>query len=245
MDLQGPYKGKFNDLGADLEAWKKAADKWGRPRKILLSIGGEKGFWPSNVATEAVLAGFETVRKQFHLDGLDIDIENNLGSVKSLVPVTQNLTGRGMIVTGAPQACSGPLEAYEKVMPHLTWIQPQFYCAPPSCVTIPYIPTDSKRWPKPWMVRTWQDEGSDGSGVAWWADVLSKIGSHNGLKHEQLGMLFPTVGSQIWNAGLLAKQVAHARVTHVGHWALAYDRQMGCKFTKALAKLLGTPAIVV
>lgn len=245
IDIQGPYKDDLDTLGEDLKAWKEAADKWGRQRIILLSIGGQNGRWPSDISTEAVEAGLATVTKQLHLDGLDIDIENNLGSVKSLIPVVESLTSKGKIVTAAPQACSGPMDAYTTVLKHLSWVQPQFYCAPPSCVTSPWAPGMSDKWPKPWSLQSWQDEDSKGEGQAWWAAVLEATGEHAGLESSQLGMLFPTTGAAVWDCNKLAKQIRAAGVKHVGHWALAYDRQQGWKCTKAMTELIGASVVAV
>lgn len=251
LDIQGPYEKDFDALAADLKTWKAIPDKWGRKRLALVSIGGQNGHWPSGVSTEQLEAGLDKFMTKFSLDGLDIDLEGgSVGAAGTLVAVIQSLTGRGKIVTAAPEAAQGPLGGYKDMLKYLTWVHPQFYNNPPNAVTTPWIPTDTDKWPTPWSEGSWQAEDSLGQGESFWGAVLQQIGQQTGLKQSQLGMLFPAspkaAGAQNnWDVEKLAKQVAKAGVTHVGNWALAYDREVGWKAAMALGKLNGSPAVVV
>jgi len=251
LDIQGPYEKDFDALAEDLKAWKATPDKWGRKRSALVSIGGQNGHWPSGVSSAALEAGLDKFMEQFGLDGLDIDLEGgSVGAAGTLAAVVQSLTSKGKIVTAAPEAAQGPLEGYKDMLKYLTWVHPQFYNNPPNAVTTPWTPTDTTKWPTPWSVSSWQAEDSQGRGEAFWAAVLKQIGEQTGLKPAQLGMLFPAspkaAGAQSnWDVEKLAQQVAKAGVTHVGNWALAYDREEGWKAAIALGKLNGPARVLV
>lgn len=251
LDIQGPYEKDMDRLAADLKAWKAVKDKWGRARLALVSIGGQNGHWPSGVSPDKLEAGLNTFMEKFGLDGLDIDLEGgSVSAASSLVSVVQSLTSRGKIVTAAPEAAQGPLDGYKNLLKYLTWVHPQFYNNPPNAVTTPWTPTDTKKWPQPWSEASWQAEDSAGQGEGYWAAVLKTIGQQTGLKQSQLGMLFPAsrkaAGAENnWDVEKLAKEVAEAGVSHVGNWALAYDREEGWKAAIALGKLNGPPSLIV
>merc|ERR1712232_1425808 len=156
-------------------------------------------------------AGLNSFMEKFGVDGLDIDLESgSVGAAGTLVSVIQSLTGRGKIVTAAPEAAQGPLTGYKDMLKYLTWVHPQFCNNPPNAVTTPWIPTDTTKWPTPWSVGNWQAEDSAGQGEAFWAAVLGQIGVVTGLKQAQLGMLFPAStsaagGENNWDVDKLAQ----------------------------------------
>jgi len=243
LDLQGPYEKDHSQLIVDVKAWKQMADVHGRGRRVLVSIGGQNGNWPSGLSTAAVLAGLTSFLTAYGLDGLDIDLEGgSVGASSSLVPVVKALVSRGYTVTAAPEAAQGPLVAYCKspLLSHLSWVHPQFYNNGPNSVTTPYVPS-ADLWPKPWTVHDWQAESQ---GQSFWAGVLGAIGDVAGLKPAQLGMLVPATSAAAgsynhWDMDKLAAQVAAAGVTHVGTWAVAYDKTQNWKLAESLGKLLG------
>jgi hypothetical protein len=243
LDIQGPYKDNLDALAADLKAWKAGSDKWGRQRLALVSVGGQNGRWPSSASAQAIESGLDDFMDKFGLDGLDIDLENMVfGIAGTVLPVIQKLVIRGKVVTAAPEAAQGPLNKYKDLLKYLSWVHPQFYNNPPNAVAAPWVPTDRKKWPTPWTVHGWQDESQ---GEAYWAAVLGQIGKVAEMKQHQLGMLFPSVARYNWNAGALVRHVKNAGVSHVGHWALAYDHQQGWKWAKALGALNGSPSVFV
>lgn len=250
LDIQGPYEKDMDALAADLKAWKAIPDKWGRTRMALVSIGGQNGNWPSGVSTAQLEAGLDKFMDQFGLDGLDIDLEGgSVSAAATLVSVIQSLTSKGKIVTAAPEAAQSPLTAYKDMLKYLTWVHPQFYNNPPNAVTTPWTPTDTSKWPTPWSVSSWQADDPAGD-EGYWGAVLKQIGVEAGLKQGQLGMLYPAstkaAGAQNnWDVEKLAQQVQEAGVTHVGNWALAYDREEGWKGAIALGKLNGDPTLIV
>merc|ERR1712130_267302 len=236
---------------ADLKEWKSKRDKWGRKRLALVSIGGQNGNWPRGVSAEKLKAGLDKFMDEFGLDGLDIDLEGgSVGAASTLISVVDYLTGKGKIVTAAPEAAQIPLNGYTDLLKHLSWVHPQFYNNPPNGVTTPWTPTDASKWPTPWTVHDWQEEDAAGQGESFWCGVLNAIASKTGLTRAQIGMLYPASpkaagNNNYWKLGVLAKQVGKCGVTHVGNWALAYDREIGWKGAIALGKLNEHSAIVV
>lgn len=239
LDLKGPYVKNLHALAADIKKWKSVADKWGRKKLALVSVGGQDGGWPAGVSASTVQAGLESFMSDFNLDGLDIDLEGGaVQATASLIPVVKGLTSKGKIVTAAPEASQSPLEAYKHLLSHLTWVHPQFYNNGPNGVTNPYVP-DAKLWPTPWTVTDWQAESG---GKSFWAGVLGAIATEAGLTESQQGMLVPATplaaGSyNHWDVDKLAEQVKTAGVQHVGTWAIAYDKTQDWKLAKALGSL--------
>lgn len=248
LDIQGPYEKDLAALAVDIKAWKAIADRWGRRRLALISIGGQNGNWPSGVSAAGIEAGLDKFMEQYHLDGLDIDLEGgSVGAAASLVSVIQSLTSRGKVVTAAPEASQGPLRGYKDMLKYLSWVHPQFYNNPPNAVMTPWVPTDTDKWPSPWAVANWQDEDKQGEGF--WAAVLAQIGTETGLEQSQLGMLFPASGKAAgaqshWDVEKLCSQVKLAGVTHVGNWAIAYDRERNWEWAIALGALNGDSVVV-
>ena len=241
IDLQGPYEKNLTGLAADVQAWRGAADAWGRPRRALVSIGGQNGRWPGGLPAATVLSGLEALFAQLGgLDGLDVDLESgSLSAAASLVPVVDALTKQGMTVTAAPEAAQSSLDAYAALLPHLSWVHPQFYNNGPNAVTTPYVPPPSL-WPTPWTVHDWQAESG---GQAFWAGVLTAIANHSGVAAAAQGMLIPATAAAAgsynnWDIDKLAAQVATARIARVGCWAVAYDHTQAWKFAATFAGAL-------
>jgi hypothetical protein len=69
LDLQGPYEHDHAQLIVDLCSWKAQADAHGRLRRVLVSIGGQNGNWPSGMTTAKVLAGVRAFLSAYGLDG--------------------------------------------------------------------------------------------------------------------------------------------------------------------------------
>jgi chitinase len=241
LDIQGPYAKNFTGLASDIQAWKAGSDKYGRRRAVLVSIGGQNGNWPGGLTPAQIQTGLTNFINQFHLDGFDIDLEAGaIGGASTMLSVIQSFVSSGKIVTAAPEASQGPLNAYQKILSALTWVHPQFYNNPPNGVTDPWLPPSSL-WPTPWTVSDWQAQEPKNSS-AFWAGVLGAIGTHTSLKATQLGMLIPATpnaaGSQNhWDIALLQKQARAAGVRAVGCWAIAYDNSNGWKFAEAMGAL--------
>ena len=138
----------LDDLKTDLAAWKAAADGWGRPRSVLISIGGEKGYWPADSACDedCIMSGLQDFFDEYHCDGLDVDLEGSyVSSASSLVPVIERLRADGHIVSAAPEAAQGPLTAYADIIPLLDYLTPQFYNNPPCAARSPNNPSPPRR----------------------------------------------------------------------------------------------------
>lgn len=239
LDIQGPYDKDLKTLGADIKKWKSVSDKWGRRKLALVSIGGQNGQWPSGLSPSTVEAGLDSFMNLLNLDGLDIDLEGgSVSAATSLVPVVASFVSKGKVMTAAPEASQTPLNAYKKLLPHLSWVHPQFYNNGPNGVAAPYVP-DATLWPTPWTVTDWQAESG---GESFWAGVLAAIAKADGLTQAQQGMLVPATASAAgsynhWDIEKLASQVKSARVSHVGTWAIAYDHAQGWKLAEALGSL--------
>lgn len=239
LDIQGPYEHDLPGMKTDIASWKQHTDPFSRPRKVLVSIGGQNGQWPAGLSAEVVEAGLASFMSEYGLDGLDIDLEGQaVAAATSLIPVIKSLVSSGMLVTAAPEAAQGPLEAYKGMLQYLTWVHPQFYNNGPNAVTTPYLPS-ADLWPTPWTVSDWQNTKNN---TAFWAGVLDAIGVAAGLHPEQLGMLIPSTPSAAssynhWDIQALAQQVTWANIKHVGNWALAYDRKNGYEFATTMGKL--------
>eukprot|EP01065_Artemidia_motanka_P038646 TRINITY_DN4749_c0_g2_i1.p1 TRINITY_DN4749_c0_g2~~TRINITY_DN4749_c0_g2_i1.p1 ORF type:complete len:389 (+),score=149.05 TRINITY_DN4749_c0_g2_i1:66-1169(+) len=239
IDIQGPYEKDLPTMAKDIAAWKQVKDKWGRKRSVLVSIGGQNGNWPSGVSSDKILAGLNSFMGTYNLDGLDIDLEGGaVSSATSLIAVVQSLTGAGKIVTAAPEAAQGPLDAYKNLVKHLTWVHPQFYNNGPNSVTAPYDPPASL-WPSPWTVSDWQAEKE---GHSFWAGVLGAIATADGLTQYQQGMLIPATKAAAgsynnWDISKLASEIKAAGVQHAGCWAIAYDNTQSWKFATTLGAL--------
>jgi len=246
LDIQGPYEKDMASLAADVRSWKAVRDPFGRRKLVLISIGGQNGNWPSGVSASQIEAGLNSFMDELDLDGLDVDLEGgSVSAATSLIPVIQSLTGRGKVVTAAPEASLGPLRGYKDMLKYLTWVHPQFYNNGPNSVADPFLP-DAGRWPAPWTVTDWQAESS---GESFWAGVLGAIGDASGVPLAKQGMLIPATRAAAgsynnWDVDKLVSQVAKAGVSHVGTWAIAYDRTQDWKLAKALGALCAQEVIV-
>ncbi len=245
FDIQGPYAGKYvfpdkpDQLIADIALWKNRPDPYDRPRKALVSIGGENGAFPSEGAASVIKDKLIEFIVAYNLDGLDIDLEGSaVQSAGLLIDVIVQLRKGGYLVTAAPEAAQTPLNAYQSIIPLLDWIHPQFYNNGPNAVTLPWVPGGDCKF---WLATDWQ--GSQCDSITNWVLVLRTMQSHLGLTHDQLGMLFPTTPAAAgsynnWDIQLLAKQVREYEITHVGTWAIAYDHTIDYAFAKAIAGLM-------
>lgn len=240
FDIQGPYASNPSQLKKDILSWKSVKQD-GRRRLVLASIGGQNGRWPSGVTSDAISKGAIIFLHEYGLDGLDLDLEGPLvQEADTLVAVAKTLVGENFIVTAAPEAAQSSLVPYESIVPYLTWVHPQFYNNGPNAVTTPFLPNASL-WPTPWTVSDWQAE-SDGE--SFWGGVLNAIGMVNNLTlSQQLGMLVPATPKAAssynhWDISLLADQVKAAKITHVGTWAIGYDRENEWAFAKAMGALV-------
>ena len=136
----------------DVLEWKRLADRWGRERKVLISIGGEGGnFWPppSSCNTECLVSGAITLLEEYHADGIDLDLEGSLVSTAgSLAEFAMALRERGYTVTAAPEMADGPITGYSALLPALDWVQFQYYNNPLSAVTFPAPGLEANEWPE-------------------------------------------------------------------------------------------------
>jgi len=237
--LSGPYEKNLPQLAKDIATWKQVADKYGRKKYVLVSIGGQNGNWPAGLSASQIESGLNSFFKTYNVDGFDIDLEQNaISGASSLGPVIQKMVSAGKIVTAAPEAALGPLKAYQGILKHLSWVHPQFYNNGPNSVAAPFLPSPAL-WPKPWEVTDWQDEKNN---TAFWAGVLGAIGTASGCSQSQLGMLVPASRSAAgsynnYNFDKLKQELIWAKVQYVGTWAIAYDHQQNYKFGKLMASI--------
>jgi hypothetical protein len=245
FDIQGPYAGKYvfpnkpEQLISDIGLWKDRPDPYGRPRKALVSIGGENGHFPSEGDPGVIKDKLIEFIVAYDLDGLDIDLEGSaVQSADLLIDVIDQLREDGYLVTAAPEAAQNPLDAYQSIIPLLDWVHPQFYNNGPNAVTLPWVPGGNCEF---WKATDWQASQCDN--ITNWVLVLQTMQSYLKLSPDQLGMLFPTTPSAAgsynnWDIELLAEQVKAYGITHVGTWAIAYDHTIDYAFAKAIAGLM-------
>jgi len=246
FELQGPYENDLAALKADIKTWKAGSDPYGRERKVLLSIGGQNGHWPEGLTASQVSVALDGFLADYDLDGLDVDLEGaSVSNASTLVEVVIALRKKGMLVTAAPEAAQSPLSAYASLLPHLDWVQPQFYNNPPNAVTTPFVPAfGGNSWVAP--PNDWQGvtpDGYEGAGQSYWLSVLEATSKHLGLSDSQKGMLIPTSKSAAssyndWDIAQLKQQIQQSKVRHVGTWAIAYDNEIGYQFAKAMASIM-------
>ncbi len=244
LQIQGPYGGNYafpdkpGQLIDDIAVWKSKPDPYGRSRKALISIGGQNGHFPSEGDPGTIKDKLVEFIDAYNFDGLDIDLEGStVQSTGSLTEVISYLKNSGYLVTAAPEAAQSPLNAYESIIPLLSWVHPQFYNNGPNAVTIPWIPAGCAFW----LATDWQGKQCDG--IPNWVMVLQTMASYLGLTSDRLGMLMPATTSAAgsyndWNIELLADQVAENNIRHVGTWAIAYDHTIDYAFAKTIASLM-------
>jgi len=246
FELQGPYANDLEQMKADIQVWKAQTDPYGRERKALFSIGGQNGHWPTNLTAGQVKEAINAFIDEYDLDGVDIDLEGGaVASASTLTDAVVDLRQKGMLVTAAPEAAQGPLEAYASILPYIDWVHPQFYNNGPNAVTTPYSPSFiGDTWVAP--PTNWQDPTPaeyDGAGNPYWVSVLDTTSAHLGLSDSQKGMLIPTTTSAAgnnndWDIALLKTQIENSKVRNVGTWAIAYDNEIGYTFAKTMAGIM-------
>merc|ERR1712217_825701 len=164
----------------------------------------------------------------------------------TLLSTVKYLREKKYMVTAAPEASMQPLKAYKPILPHVSWVHPQFYNNPPNGVAPPIYPpfTKGATWCTP--PQKWEDPGNTDprcdvpDGQAWWVAIAKIIGG----EPAQTGMLFPTTKKAAsnhnnWDIEKLKDQVKAWGIKHVGTWAIAYDNEIGYKFGKAMGLLMG------
>ena len=250
-DLQGPYSKNHSALAHDIATWKAKADPYGRRRIVTVSSGGQNGAWPANADPTKVLANIESLCAKYGLDGWDIDLEGGaVAGADSLVSVVKALRAKGRVVTACPEATVGTLQAYAAAMPHLSWVQPQFYNNPPSSMGPPFVGQGGGKaapacapWKLPGGAAGWQAACPSNDTRPFWYESLSGVRDVYGLAPEQLGMLIPygTDSSQPgydYDYAKLSATLEATGLPHIGGWAIAYDNKDNWRFAKAMAALL-------
>jgi hypothetical protein len=235
-----------NDIANQVTAWKNVADPWGRQKHALISLGGQNGSWPSGLSAAVLEEKMIQFMDQYNLDGLDVDLEGSaLSGGDTVGEVLVGLKAKGYVLAAAPEAAQGPLNAYENVIPHLTYIHPQFYNNGPNAVAAPYLPTGLS-WPWSYPA-TWEEAVTGDNSYTdqpWWLTILERVGELRGLSYPQLGMLVPATtlaagNNNVWNYDLLAQDIAKHNIQHVGSWAIGHDATKDYQFAKAMGAILG------
>jgi len=249
FEIQGPYENNLQQMKNDIKQWKSGTDPYGRKRLALFSIGGQNGIWPDNLSEEQVENEITAFIAEYELDGFDVDLEGHaVSEAETLTQCITNMMAKGYTVAAAPEAAQGPLNAYQGILPLLSWVHPQFYNNGPNAVTTPWTP-EYTCWESP--PNDWQDPSPDcyvTAGTPWWVAVLQTITTHLGMNASTQGMLMPTTtaaagNNNDWDINLLKEQVASYGITHVGTWAIAYDNTIDYAFSKAMASIMD-PAVV-
>ncbi|MBW1803689.1 MAG: hypothetical protein JRJ85_23525, partial [Deltaproteobacteria bacterium] len=247
LQIIGPYVGNYafpdtpSQLIEDMAIWKNRPDPYGRSRKVLISIGGQNGHFPSDGDPDIIKDKLVEFIDAYHFDGLDIDLEGGtIQSTGSLTDVITYLMNHEYVVTAAPEAAQSSLNAYQSIIPLLSWVHPQFYNNPPNAVIKPWIPEGCDFC----SATDWQERQCED--IANWALVLQTMASYLGLTSDRLGMLMPTTPSAAgsyndWDIQLLAQQVEENNIRHVGTWAIAYDHTIDYAFAKTIAGLMDKP----
>lgn len=120
------------DLIADIQA------KHTKGKKVIISIGGEKGNVDLSSASPNVTNFVDSmygIITQFGLDGLDIDLENgmNVANVTNAVRQLQQKVGAGFILTMAPQTIDMQsnsthyMQLYNNLKDIMTVVNVQYY----------------------------------------------------------------------------------------------------------------------
>jgi chitinase len=252
FEIQGPYAGNMARLKADVKAWRAVKDPYGRRKQVLFSIGGQNGHWPESLTEQQTFDSVMSFLDDYDLDGMDVDLEGAaVESASTLVNVIRKLRNKKYTVVASPEAAQGPLTAYADILPLLDYWHPQFYNNGPNAVTIPFTPKLTGAWSSP--PKTWQGatpSGYQGQGKPWWVSVLKTTSDLYKLKPGQRGMLIPATtnaagNNNNWNIALLKDQVQANGITHVGTWAIAYDKSQGWKFAKAMAQIMHSKDLCV
>lgn len=229
LQIQGPYT--LNTLKGAISSWKSSADPWGRSKHALISFGGENGNWP-NLDDSTLTQRIHEFCDQNSFDGIDIDLESStVSGVSKNHNAFVTLKERfGYIMTAAPEAAQYPMNAYQSLLPLLTWVHPQFYNNPPNAIIPPFSPADS------WKYHDWQQDG-------FWAEVMDTTAEYLHLSPSQRGVAVPAsteaAGSyNNWDFDMLAKTMLDHGIKNVATWALAYDHKDGWKLANAVKYLI-------
>jgi len=236
-----------NDIADQVDAWKAIADPWGRHKHALISLGGQNGNWPSGLSAAVLEDKMIDFMDEYNLDGLDVDLEGAaLAGGDTVGEVLVGLKDAGYVLAAAPEAAQGPLNAYANVIPHLTYLHPQFYNNGPNAVAGTYLPTELT-WP--WSYPATWEEPIDGdqsccTDQPWWLTILERVGELRGLSYSQLGMLVPATtlaagNNNVWDYDLLAEDIKKHNIGHVGTWAIGHDATEDYQFAKAMGDILG------
>lgn len=237
LELLGPYKNDMAGLKTDIAAWKAVPDKYGRQKLALVSFGGQGGAWSYSTHTSDAILSFLI---DYNMDGIDIDLESTAAAIcdqKEFLDTMDALKAKSIVITAAPEAAQARLDSYKLLLQKVTWAHPQFYNNPPNAVTVPYVPS---AWPNYWTVTDWQAE--DPSLGAFWAAVLSSIGSADSLNASQLGMCCPASKEAAssyndWDMDTLKTQVAASSINRIATWSITCDKVNGYKFATNIGSL--------
>lgn len=248
LQMGRPYGSNTEDLKADILAWKAKPDPYGRRKRVMVSLGGAGATWPDDISSAQIESQLKAFLEEYSLDGLDIDLEGSaLVGTSDLVPVLVTLKEKGYDITASPLVASSSLAPYDEILASaVTYYHPQFYNSPPFLVFSPYNPpTVNGLFHFPPL--GWQDPTPSsfvGSGKSWWVNVLDAINSHANLDDSKRGLLVPAskLAATLynnWDFVKLASSIVDANVTHVGTWAIAYDKSVDYAFSKAMASTMG------
>lgn len=237
LELLGPYANNMAGLKTDIAAWKAVPDKYGRQKLALVSFGGQGGVWSYPTHTSDAILSFLS---DYNMDGIDIDLEGDAAAIcdqKEFLDTMDALKTKSIVITAAPEAAQSRLDSYKLLLQKVTWAHPQFYNNPPNAVITPYVPTT---WPEYWTVKNWQAE--DQSLGAFWAAVMSSIGSADSLNASQLGMCCPASKEAAssyndWDMDKLKTEVAASSIKHIATWSITCDKVNGYKFATNIGSL--------
>jgi len=221
-----------SNLADKVATWKQKADPWGRKKMVLASLGGQNGRWPITIADHEVIKQLGDWMRLHNVNGLDLDFESGtIKAVQQNIGAFRALKAEGFVLSAAPEAAQGPLNAYRAILPDLDWVHPQFYNNPPSAVTVPFVPKYESH-------ATWQDPAE----MPWWLVTMDTTANLVGMKPNQRGVAIPATpmaagNNNHWDLELLAAQIRVGDIRHVATWALGYDKINNWKLAVIITKL--------
>lgn len=269
FDIQGPYEQASNvfsltsnpdeTLKSAIETWRNGEDKWGRGRRVIVSIGGEAGSNLPQVSTSSastitniVLAFIEA----YGLDGIDVDVEGDHDR-SVLVPMLEKLrSDNSMIVTSAPQADDPEIGNYmsQGILQLCDFIGLQMYNN--GCGQLNY-----EMWHDGWSdVATparWDSQDTTYQNVqGWMAGLWAAPATSTRMQSAKpFGVLAPassecagTTGGNPWKFehlrdGLIEMWKSGVINVYVGTWAIGCDVKLGQTGTYTFSKAI-TDALV-
>jgi len=220
------------DLATEVATWKQTADPWGRQKRVLVSLGGQNGHWPSTISDAEVVTKLRDFLTTHNLDGVDIDFESSaVQFVEKNIGAFLQLKSEGFVLCAAPEAAQGPLSAYRSILADLDWVHPQFYNNPPNAVTVPFVPQFENH-------ADWQSPASS----PWWLVTMDTTANLVGMAPTQRGIAIPATPSAAgnnnnWDLNLLASQVRLGDIRNVATWALGYDKENDWALANVIAAL--------